>query len=74
MTGSSTYTEPLTGPLWSIVFPLGMYAVAGIYLGQANDLPFVGDIGSIELWVAFAVWALTLAAMARHVVRTLQPT
>jgi tellurite resistance protein TehA-like permease len=57
--------------LWSIVFPLGMYAVAGIYLGQANGLPIVGAIGSIELWVAFAVWALTLAAMVRHVVRTL---
>ena len=28
--------------LWSIVFPLGMYAVAGIYLGRADDLPVVG--------------------------------
>ena len=25
--------------LWSIIFPLGMYAVAGIYLGRADDLP-----------------------------------
>jgi tellurite resistance protein TehA-like permease len=56
--------------LWSIVFPLGMYAVAGIYLGRADDLPLVGSIGSGELWFAFAAWALTLIAMVRHVVQT----
>jgi hypothetical protein len=47
-----------------------MYAVAGIYLGEADDLPLVGGIGSTELWVAFAAWAIALAAMTRHVVRT----
>jgi tellurite resistance protein TehA-like permease len=56
--------------LWSIVFPLGMYAVAGIYLGRADQLPIVGSIGSAELWVAFTAWALVLAGMAAHVVRT----
>lgn len=56
--------------LWSIIFPLGMYAVAGIYLGQADGLPLVGAIGSAELWIAFAAWALTLVAMVAHVVRT----
>lgn len=56
--------------VWSIVFPLGMYAVAGIYLGRANQLPLVGAIGSVELWVAFSAWALAFAAMAVHVVRT----
>jgi tellurite resistance protein TehA-like permease len=56
--------------LWSIVFPLGMYAVAGIYLGQANRLPLVGAIGSGELWFAFAAWALALVAMVVHVIRT----
>ncbi|SFS08886.1 Tellurite resistance protein TehA [Agrococcus baldri] len=52
--------------LWSIVFPLGMYAVAGIYLGQADQLPVVGMIGAAELWVALAVWALVFVAMAVH--------
>ncbi|GAA3518580.1 tellurite resistance/C4-dicarboxylate transporter family protein [Nocardioides daeguensis] len=56
--------------LWSIVFPLGMYAVAGIYLGRADDLPVVAAIGRIELWVALAVWAIVFTAMARHVVNT----
>lgn len=55
---------------WGIVFPLGMYAVAGIYLGQADDLPVVGAIGATGLWVAFAAWLLALVAMIRHVFRT----
>lgn len=67
-----THRVPLAyeATLWSIVFPLGMYAVAGIYLGQANSLPLVGAIGGAELWVAFAAWVLTLAAMVWHVIRT----
>jgi tellurite resistance protein TehA-like permease len=55
---------------WSIIFPLGMYAVAGIYLGQADDLPLVGLIGRAELGVAFVAWLLVLGAMVTHVVRT----
>ena len=52
-----------TPDLWGIVFPLGMYAVAGIYLGQADHLPIVGAIGSVFLWVAVASWLATFAAM-----------
>jgi tellurite resistance protein TehA-like permease len=63
---------PLTyeATLWSIVFPLGMYAVAGIYLGRADQLPIVHSIGGIELWFAFAAWAVSLVAMLQHVTRT----
>jgi tellurite resistance protein TehA-like permease len=56
--------------LWSIIFPLGMYSVAGIYLGDADRLPVVGAVGSLWLWLALAAWALVLAAMLVHVVRT----
>jgi len=56
--------------LWSMVFPLGMYAVAGIYLGQADDLPIVGWIGRAELWLAMAVWLLVFLSMLRHVYTT----
>jgi tellurite resistance protein TehA-like permease len=56
--------------LWSVVFPLGMYAVAGIYLGRADRLPVVEVIGRVELWVAFAAWLIVLIAMLRHVVDT----
>jgi tellurite resistance protein TehA-like permease len=63
---------PLTyeATLWSLVFPLGMYAVAGITLGQADHLPIVGTIGSAELWVALAVCAAVFVAMCWHVWRT----
>lgn len=59
---------PLTygASLWSISFPVGMYAVAGIYLGQADQLPLVGQIGTVVLWVALAVWLTIFVAMARQ--------
>jgi tellurite resistance protein TehA-like permease len=67
-----THRVPLRyeATLWSMVFPLGMYAVAGIYLGQADSLPLVGWIGRAELWLALAVWLVVLVSMAWHVART----
>ncbi|MCD6638903.1 MAG: tellurite resistance/C4-dicarboxylate transporter family protein [Nocardioides sp.] len=59
--------------LWSIIFPLGMYAVAGIYLGQADALPIVGAIGSGWIWLALGAWALTFVAMLRNTVAVLRP-
>ena len=56
--------------LWSIIFPLGMYAVAGIYLGDADRLPLVRSIGSVSLWVAFSGWSVTFLAMGVHLTRT----
>jgi tellurite resistance protein TehA-like permease len=53
---------------WSIVFPLGMYAVAGIYLGRAADLPLVEQVGSTELWLAMAAWILALVGMGAHLI------
>jgi tellurite resistance protein TehA-like permease len=55
--------------LWSAIFPLGMYAVAGIYLGEADRLPVVAEVGRVELWFAFGAWLLVGAAMGVHVVR-----
>ncbi len=57
--------------LWSIVFPLGMYGVAGHYIGSADHLPIVRIIGENETWVALAAWAMSFAAMLWHLVRTL---
>jgi len=56
--------------LWSIVFPLGMYGVAGIYLGTADQLPLVGRIAGVELWFACAAGVLVFGAMVVHVTRT----
>jgi len=57
--------------LWSIVFPLGMYAVAGIYLGDADHLPLVHAVGEAELWVALALWVVVFGGMVLHVTRSL---
>jgi tellurite resistance protein TehA-like permease len=56
--------------MWSIVFPLGMYGVAGHYLGEADHLPIVRAIGADESWVALAALAITFVAMLRHLART----
>ena len=53
--------------LWSIIFPLGMYAVASIYLGRADRLPLVEAIGTHWLWLALAAWVIVFVAMVRHV-------
>jgi tellurite resistance protein TehA-like permease len=55
---------------WSIVFPLGMYGVAGHYLGRADNLPIVRSIGENETWFALVVWAAVLVAMLVHLTRT----
>ena len=57
--------------LWSMVFPLGMYSVAGIYLGRADNLPIVGWIGANFLWVALAVWAIVFVAMMLQILRSI---
>lgn len=57
--------------LWSMVFPLGMYAVGGRYLGEVDELPVVRAIGSGETWVALVVWAITFAAMLAHLAHSL---
>ena len=49
--------------LWSMVFPMGMYAVAATYLSEADHLPLVGVVGAIGIWFAFAVWLVVFVAM-----------
>lgn len=60
-------------PMWSVVFPLGMYGVAGHFVGEADRLPIVAAIGDGEIWVALAVWAAVFAAMLAHLARVLHP-
>jgi tellurite resistance protein TehA-like permease len=57
--------------LWSVIFPLGMYAVAGIYLGRADRLPIVEFIGRAELWVAVAAFTAAFLGMLWHLWATL---
>ena len=64
--------------LWSIVFPLGMFAVASINLGRVDALPIVEMIGGGALVVACVVWAGVFLGMLRHMLRvvvlTLKPS
>ncbi|MGO1539913.1 MAG: tellurite resistance/C4-dicarboxylate transporter family protein [Leucobacter sp.] len=60
--------------LWSIVFPLGMIAVASIGLGRIDMLPLVESIGQVMLVVAAAVWTIVFIAMLRRIARVLWNT
>lgn len=52
-----------TPALWSMVFPLGMYAAACMTLGRADELPLVERIGELWIWMGLAAWLLTGGAM-----------
>jgi tellurite resistance protein TehA-like permease len=57
--------------MWSLVFPLGMYAVASARLGLAAEFPPLHWIAQIMIWVALAAWALVLAGLVRRVLNVL---
>jgi tellurite resistance protein TehA-like permease len=50
-----------TPMLWSLVFPLGMYALASLRLSLAADFAPLRAISGAMVWVALAAWALTAA-------------
>ncbi|WP_446666762.1 tellurite resistance/C4-dicarboxylate transporter family protein [Flexivirga sp. B27] len=56
--------------LWSMVFPLGMYAVASVHLGEVEELPWVEHIGRVELWLAFAIWCVVFVGFLRRIFGT----
>jgi len=53
-----------TPMFWSLVFPLGMYALASLRLSLATDLPPLRSISHAMVWVALAAWATTGFAFA----------
>ena len=54
--------------LWSMVFPMGMFAVASLSLGEADALPAAGSVGAVSLVVAVVVWALVSIGMLHGLV------
>lgn len=48
-----------TPTLWSLVFPLGMYALATLRLSLAGDFPPLALLSRTMVWVALAVWLAT---------------
>lgn len=55
--------------LWSMVFPLGMFAVASMRLGRVEHLPLVETIGNGFLLVAVLAWVLVAAGLVTQLVR-----
>ncbi len=49
--------------LWSIVFPLGMYASASMLFGTVEDLDFMVGMGRIIIWAALLAWLASSLAM-----------
>lgn len=59
--------------LWSMVFPLGMYAVATAEYGQAAGLPLLSAIAGAEVWLAVVCWLLVAAWMVMSWVTGTRP-
>jgi tellurite resistance protein TehA-like permease len=57
--------------LWSVVFPLGMYAVASVTLGRALDFEFMGMLASVWVWFAIAAWAIVVVLLVVAFVRSM---
>lgn len=54
---------------WSLVFPLGMYAVATYRLSLASDFRPIELFSEIMVWFALAAWLATMAGLVRASLR-----
>jgi tellurite resistance protein TehA-like permease len=52
-----------TPTLWSLVFPLGMYALASLRLSLAADFPPLRAISQAMVWIALAAWGATAGGL-----------
>jgi tellurite resistance protein TehA-like permease len=55
--------------LWSMVFPLGMYAAASASYGRATGIEIMVAIAHVEVWVGFIAWTGVAIAMGRALLR-----
>lgn len=61
-----------TPMFWSLVFPLGMYALASLRLSLAADFPPLRTISLAMVWVALAAWATTAGGFVFETWRSLR--
>jgi tellurite resistance protein TehA-like permease len=52
-----------TPMFWSLVFPLGMYALASLRLSLAADVSELRLMSATMVWVALAAWAVTATGL-----------
>jgi tellurite resistance protein TehA-like permease len=55
--------------MWSIVFPVGMYAVASHELGTALNVSWLVTLGRDAAWPALATWTAVFVAMIATLLR-----
>jgi tellurite resistance protein TehA-like permease len=53
-----------TTTLWSMLFPLGMYAVASHRLSLVGQVPALQSLSRAMVWVALAAWTATFIGLA----------
>lgn len=53
--------------VWSMVFPLGMYAVASERLGQLAEFPPMIWIAQLMIGIALLAWVLALSGLLRRI-------
>jgi tellurite resistance protein TehA-like permease len=52
-----------TPMFWSLVFPLGMYALASLRLSLAADFPPLRTLSLAMAWLALAAWVATATGL-----------
>jgi tellurite resistance protein TehA-like permease len=57
--------EPIvyTPMLWSLVFPLGMFALASARLSLASDFTLLHEVSYVMVWIAFVAWIATAVGL-----------
>jgi tellurite resistance protein TehA-like permease len=62
------HRKPLhyTPLFWSLVFPLGMYALASLRLAQVADIAALAPFSRVMIWIALAAWFWSVAGAGRH--------
>lgn len=58
--------------LWSVVFPLGMYAVASVTLGRAIDFEFMRQLAAVWVWFGVAAWVAVIILLCVALARSLR--
>lgn len=58
---------------WSLVFPLGMYAVATYKLSLAADYSPINIFAKVMVWIALAAWCAAFAGLVGSIVRPESP-